>query len=374
MLHGATRRDMVSCDPLRHLSLAGAASPLREGCHAASFFHCDRSGRAQLPFLRAQAMDNSLLAAIQAGRKLKKASVVNDRSIVAGAGGLVGEAKPAAPVNQAPPAPSGGGGMPGPGGLFAGGFPQLKKTGRGGGGGPGGGPGGGGRGLGGPAPPPIAGGALKPPAIGGGLKPPPIPAAAPVAPKPPPVPVAAPPAPPAPPAIVAAPPAPMAPPAIVAAPPVPMAPPAIVAPPARPPAPPPVPAAPPVPPAPPAAPAAPPAPPAPPARPVGPALPPDWMEMTSRDGRTYYHNPKTGETTWELPSAAAPPRPRTPPGNPAAGGGGAAADPASAYSFPPDGSLPPVPKLSSKKKVYPSEHMAGGGSAWAQPTRTCIYI
>ena len=77
-------------------------------------------------------MDNSLLAQIQAGKKLKKTETV-DKSGVKGAGAVVGEAPAVKPASGGAVSDGGGGGggggLPPPGGLFAGGFPQLKKTG-----------------------------------------------------------------------------------------------------------------------------------------------------------------------------------------------------------------------------------------------------
>ena len=68
-------------------------------------------------------MDNSLLAQIQAGKKLKKTETV-DKSGVKGAGAVVGEAPAVKPASGGAVSDGGGGGggggLPPPGGLFAG--------------------------------------------------------------------------------------------------------------------------------------------------------------------------------------------------------------------------------------------------------------
>jgi hypothetical protein len=39
---------------------------------------------------------------------------------------------------------------------------------------------------------------------------------------------------------------------------------------------------------------------------VAAALPPNWVEYSAPDGRKYYHNTVTSETTWEKPQAPQP--------------------------------------------------------------------
>ena len=83
------------------------------------------------------------LFSTQAGKKLKKAENVNDRSAVKGAGGVVGEGGSGGAGGAGGGGDGGGGGPPPPTGMLAGlGSVQLKKTGAPGGG-VGGGPAGG---------------------------------------------------------------------------------------------------------------------------------------------------------------------------------------------------------------------------------------
>ena len=74
------------------------------------------------------------------------------------------------------------------------------------------------------------------------------------------------------------------------------------------------------------------APPPPPGAPPPPtSLPPGWEAHQTGDGGTYYHNSKTGETTWSAPNAPPLPNAPIPPPMPAPKGLG--------------GNLGPVPGL-----------------------------